>query len=43
MAPIAGTQDDGDNSCFVSVVALEGALHLDSVAVVGSQEVWANE
>ena len=41
--PVDGAEDDGDDAGLIGLVALQGFLHFDAVAVVGVEEVSADE
>ena len=41
--PIAGADDDGDDASLFGFVALQSTLHLLLVAIVGGEEVGADE
>ena len=43
MVPVAGTQDDRDNAGLAPFVALHRARHLNAVAVIGAEEVRAQQ
>ena len=41
--PIAGTQDDGQHSCLIRFMSLNGPCHLNTVAEIGVHEIGADE
>ena len=41
--PIAGTQDDRDDACFLAMMALQRTRHLDVVAILGGDEIGTDQ